>query len=47
MVQSKPIDYNTLGLKKQDSHANNISDLESIKEDGEESEENDTNIVRT
>ena len=47
MVQKKPIDYNTLGLKKQDSHENNISDLESIKEDGEESEENDTHLVRT
>lgn len=46
MVQKKPIDYNTLGLKKQEND-NNISDLESIKEDGEESEENDTYQVRT
>ena len=47
MVQSKPIDYNAIGLKKQVSNDNNISDLESIQEDGEESEENDTNIVKT
>ena len=30
MVQSKPIDYNAIGLKKQVSNDNNISDLESI-----------------
>ena len=38
MVKAQPIDYNTLGVKKQDSQANQISDLESIKEDEEESD---------
>ena len=38
-VQAKPIDYGKLGIKKQESQDNNISDLESIKEDDEESDD--------
>ena len=38
-VQAKPIDYGRLGIKKQESQENNISDLESIKEDDEESDD--------
>jgi len=39
MVAAKPIDYDSIGVKKQDSQANHISDLESIKEDDEESDD--------
>ena len=38
-VQAKPIDYGMLGVKKQESQDNNISDLESIKENDEESDD--------
>ena len=38
MIKKEPIDYNKLGVVKQDSQANHISDLESIKEDDEESD---------
>ena len=49
MVKSKPIDYDAICVKKQDSQANQISDLESIKEDEEESDEFGLNrkIVRS
>ena len=38
MVNKPAIDYNQLGVRKKDSQANEISDLESIKEDDEESD---------